>query len=166
MYCEKNTICKLCCKSYQKILDYEQTNNNDKKLWEKISLIYMMKDILFLNYTNNNDYINDEKIYKIIYDEIIPAKNKYVLNIFGGNETYDEYRKNFNIIPFDNHIKSDDNNCETSKYSVKPNALFFSYPKPIINAVGLKGIDKLLNPLIGPTCILFETSKGAAVNLE
>lgn len=32
MYCEKGTLIKLCQESYQKILDFEQINNNKKKL--------------------------------------------------------------------------------------------------------------------------------------
>lgn len=32
MYCEKDTICKLCSESYQKILDYETEHNNGKKI--------------------------------------------------------------------------------------------------------------------------------------
>ena len=32
MYCEKNTICMLCPKSYQKIVDYENLTNEGKKL--------------------------------------------------------------------------------------------------------------------------------------
>jgi len=32
MYCEKNTICKLCTESYKKILDYEKNLNDNKKL--------------------------------------------------------------------------------------------------------------------------------------
>ena len=32
MYCEKDTICKLCPISYQKILDFEQNKNDGKKL--------------------------------------------------------------------------------------------------------------------------------------
>jgi hypothetical protein len=36
MYCEKDTICKLCAISYQKIIDYEINENNGKKLtWYK-----------------------------------------------------------------------------------------------------------------------------------
>jgi len=36
MYCEKDTICKLCPISYQKIIDYEINENNGKKLtWYK-----------------------------------------------------------------------------------------------------------------------------------
>ena len=36
MYCEKDTICKLCEASYQKIINYETQHNNGKKLtWYK-----------------------------------------------------------------------------------------------------------------------------------
>ena len=36
MYCEKDTICKLCPDSYNKIIEFEQKNNNNKKLtWYK-----------------------------------------------------------------------------------------------------------------------------------
>ena len=36
MYCEKDTICKLCIESYQKILEYEINKNNGKKItWYK-----------------------------------------------------------------------------------------------------------------------------------
>ena len=42
MYCEKNTICKLCIESYQKILEYEENINNSKKLtWYKASNGYI-----------------------------------------------------------------------------------------------------------------------------
>jgi hypothetical protein len=32
MYCEKDTLCKLCPTSYQKILDFEQEHNNENKM--------------------------------------------------------------------------------------------------------------------------------------
>lgn len=32
MYCEKDTICKLCYKSYEKILEFEKNENNGKKI--------------------------------------------------------------------------------------------------------------------------------------
>jgi hypothetical protein len=36
MFCEKETICKLCYESYKKILEFEKTHNNKKKLtWYK-----------------------------------------------------------------------------------------------------------------------------------
>jgi hypothetical protein len=42
MYCEKDTICKLCVNSYQKVLDYEKTLNNNKNLtWYKASNGYI-----------------------------------------------------------------------------------------------------------------------------
>ena len=43
MYCEKNTICKLCPISYQKIIDYENALNNKKKLtWYKCANGYIL----------------------------------------------------------------------------------------------------------------------------
>lgn len=36
MYCEKDTICKLCPESYQKIIEFEKNNNNGSKVtWYK-----------------------------------------------------------------------------------------------------------------------------------
>jgi hypothetical protein len=64
-------------------------------MWEKISLIYMMRDILFSNYIKNNTHIDNDLISIYLYKEIIPAKQKFVLKIFGGDETFEEYRKNF-----------------------------------------------------------------------
>ena len=43
MYCETNTIIKLCSTSYQKILDYEAENNDGKKItWFKLQNGYIM----------------------------------------------------------------------------------------------------------------------------
>ena len=43
MYCEKDTICKLCPESYQKILDYENNINNGNKItWFKLQNGYIM----------------------------------------------------------------------------------------------------------------------------
>jgi len=43
MYCEKNTICKLCIESYQKILEYEINKNNGKKItWFKLQNGYII----------------------------------------------------------------------------------------------------------------------------
>ena len=43
MYCEKDTICKLCPESYQKILDYENNSNNRNKItWFKLQNCYIM----------------------------------------------------------------------------------------------------------------------------
>ena len=41
MYCEKDTLCKLCFESYQKILDFELKNNNKKLTWFKGSNGYI-----------------------------------------------------------------------------------------------------------------------------
>ena len=55
MYCEKDILIKLCDKSYQKILDFEKTLNNNKTLtWYKASNGYIQ--------THNPD---DRKIYYI-----------------------------------------------------------------------------------------------------
>jgi len=46
MYCEKNTLCKLCPVSYQKIIDFENNFNNNKKLtWYKHQNGYIMTNI-------------------------------------------------------------------------------------------------------------------------
>jgi hypothetical protein len=51
MYCEKDTLCKLCPVSYQKILDYELNENNGKKItWFKSQNGYIMG--------SNNMYIH------------------------------------------------------------------------------------------------------------
>ena len=43
MYCEKDTICKLCNTSYQHILDYENNINDRKKIsWFKLQNGYIM----------------------------------------------------------------------------------------------------------------------------
>jgi hypothetical protein len=51
MYCEKNTLCKLCPISYQKIINYENNLNNNKKLtWYKHQNGYILN--------SNNLYIH------------------------------------------------------------------------------------------------------------
>ena len=59
MYCEKDTLCKLCPISYQKILDYE-TENNIKITWFKLQNGYI---------TGNN------KLYI----------HQIIMNCYGGN---------------------------------------------------------------------------------
>ena len=44
MYCEKDTICKLCSESYKKILDYEKTINK-KITWFKLQNGYIMGSV-------------------------------------------------------------------------------------------------------------------------
>jgi hypothetical protein len=51
MYCEKDTLCKLCIESYKKILDFEIDKNDGKKItWFKLQNGYIMG--------NNNLYIH------------------------------------------------------------------------------------------------------------
>jgi hypothetical protein len=51
MYCEKETICRLCVESYNKILDYENNFNNNKKItWYKHQNGYIL--------CSNNLYIH------------------------------------------------------------------------------------------------------------
>lgn len=46
MYCEKNTLCKLCPISYQKVIDYEKNMNNQKKItFFKLQNGYIMSNI-------------------------------------------------------------------------------------------------------------------------
>jgi hypothetical protein len=60
MYCEKNTVCKLCPESYQKILDFEQQYNNGKKLtWYKHLNGYI------LTHTTHLDTEHPQKYYFI-----------------------------------------------------------------------------------------------------
>ena len=32
MYCEKDTLCKLCLESYRKMIEFEEKNNYGKKI--------------------------------------------------------------------------------------------------------------------------------------
>jgi hypothetical protein len=60
MYCEKDTLCKLCPESYKKILEFEVKNNNNKKLtWYKHSNGYIQ------THTSYIDNENDRKCYYI-----------------------------------------------------------------------------------------------------
>ena len=57
MYCEQNTLCKLCPESYKKILEFEIKNNNNKKLtWYKSSNGYIQ---------THATYTEDQKCYYI-----------------------------------------------------------------------------------------------------
>jgi hypothetical protein len=65
MYCEKDTICKLCLESYQKILDYEAINKK-KLTWYKCGNGYIQ--------THNH---NDGKLYYI---------HQIIMNCFGNGQ--------------------------------------------------------------------------------
>lgn len=72
MYCEKNTICKLCAESYQKILDYEHTDNKDKKItWYKHQNGYILCSInIYIHQIIMNCYGNGKGTKNISVDHI------------------------------------------------------------------------------------------------
>ena len=53
MYCEKDTLCKLCPVSYQKILDFEIENNNGEKMtflkMELIIFYLILEPVVFIS---------------------------------------------------------------------------------------------------------------------
>ena len=58
MYCEQNTLCKLCPESYKKVLEFEIKNNSNKKLtWYKASNGYIQ--------THTTYTLEDQKCYYI-----------------------------------------------------------------------------------------------------
>ena len=58
MYCEQNTLCKLCPESYKKILDFEIKNNGNKKMtWYKASNGYIQ--------THTTYTLEEQKCYYI-----------------------------------------------------------------------------------------------------
>jgi len=70
MYCEKDTICKLCSKSYQKILDYEKTINK-KITWYKHQNGYIQCSInLYIHQLIMNCYGNGKGTKTISVDHI------------------------------------------------------------------------------------------------
>lgn len=73
MYCEKNTICKFCKESYQKILDYELNNNEGKKItFHKHSNGYILSSnsLLFIHQIITGCYGNGKGTKKISVDHI------------------------------------------------------------------------------------------------
>ena len=72
MYCEKNTICKLCSISYQKILDYENNINDGKKIsWFKLQNGYIMgSDDLYIHQIITGCYGNGKGTKTISVDHI------------------------------------------------------------------------------------------------
>ena len=102
---------------------------NDNKIWEKIALIYMMRDIIF-----NINNINIKDI------EIIQSKPKYILNIYGGNKTIEEYKKNILLISKDNNfilpILYNNNNIEDkNKINLTKNDYKLKRSKPLNNNI-------------------------------
>jgi hypothetical protein len=73
MYCEKNTICKLCEESYKIILNFEITQNEGKKItWHKHSNGYILSSMnsLFMHQIVMNCYGNGKGTKTISVDHI------------------------------------------------------------------------------------------------
>jgi|UniRef100_A0A6C0IA87 hypothetical protein len=59
MYCEQNTLCKLCPESYAKILDFENKNNCNKKMtWYKASNGYIQTHTAYTSEEQKCYYIH------------------------------------------------------------------------------------------------------------
>ena len=72
MYCEKNTICKLCPESYQKILDFEKNMNEGKKItWFKHLNGYINSSYgIFIHQVITNCYGNGKGTSNVSVDHI------------------------------------------------------------------------------------------------
>ncbi len=72
MYCEKNTICKLCPNSYQKIIDYENEKCDGEKItWFKTTNGYIVgTNKLFIHQIIMNCYGNGKGTKNISVDHI------------------------------------------------------------------------------------------------
>jgi hypothetical protein len=95
MYCEKDTFCKLCIKSYQNILDFEKEKNKGKKLtWFNTTNGYICcNQKLFIHQIIMNCYGNGKGTKNISVDHIDrnPLNNIYDnLRI----ATYEEQQQN------------------------------------------------------------------------
>ena len=71
-YCEKDTICKLCSESYQKILDYENNINNGNKItWYKHQNGYICSSTsLFIHQIITGCYGNGKGTKNVSVDHI------------------------------------------------------------------------------------------------
>ena len=72
MYCEKDTICKLCEESYQKIIEFEQTANNGKKItWYRHANGYVLCSLnIYIHQIIMNCYGNGKGTKNISVDHI------------------------------------------------------------------------------------------------
>jgi hypothetical protein len=81
MYCEKNTICRLCCESYQKILNYELCSNNHKKItWFYHQNGYIMgSNNMYIHQVITGCYGNGKgtKIISVDHIDQNPLNNTY-----------------------------------------------------------------------------------------
>lgn len=99
---------------------------NDHKMWDRISLLYHFRNLIFKKmYPNNNS---------VILDDIIAAPPRNLLEMFGGTMSIETFRKNStllkkqyrNIVP---PIMSLINQLEESTYNQEQNLII----KPIKN---------------------------------
>jgi hypothetical protein len=72
MYCEKDTICKLCSESYKKILDYENNINHGKKItWYKHQNGYILSSLnIYIHQIITGCYGNGKGTKTISVDHI------------------------------------------------------------------------------------------------
>jgi len=81
MYCEKDTICKLCYESYQKILEFENTLYNKKKLtWFNTNSGYILgTNNLYIHQVITNCYGNGAgtKIISVDHIDQNPLNNTF-----------------------------------------------------------------------------------------
>ena len=72
MYCEKDTICKLCARSYQKIVNFELNENAGKKItWFKLQNGYIMgSNNIYIHQIIMNCYGNGKGTNVISIDHI------------------------------------------------------------------------------------------------
>lgn len=72
MYCEKDTICKICPGSYQKILNFEKNSNNENKItWFKLQNGYIMgSNNLYIHQIITGCYGNGKGAKNISVDHI------------------------------------------------------------------------------------------------
>ena len=72
MYCERDTLCKLCIESYQKLLDYEINQNNGKKVtWYKHQNGYICSSLgLFIHQVITGCHGNGRGTRNISVDHI------------------------------------------------------------------------------------------------
>jgi len=72
MYCEKDTICKLCIKSYNKILEYENNFNSNKKItWYKHQNGYILcSSSLYIHQIITGCYGNGKGTLTVSVDHI------------------------------------------------------------------------------------------------
>ena len=72
MYCEKDTLCKLCPESYKKIVEFEQNDNGGKKItWFKLHNGYIMgSNDLYIHQVITGCYGNGKGTKNISVDHI------------------------------------------------------------------------------------------------